>query len=641
LKIRPIVDFQVEESSPKTHFVPDIPRTQGNFTGEFYDIVARASNNAPLFIDPDPLISSHIPKTGQVDIFMKPSDLQLLELINVDEDAGTIHFKNRRMLFLDADALGFLRKEMIESLGRDQARRLLMRFGYARGYRNALAMRQWFNWKSDEDLWIAGAKLHGLEGSVKVNPIHAEIDRENGICEVVAEWLNSYEADQHLKHLGLSDVPVCWTLTGYASGYTSAVLGRDMFYIEHECVGRGDPRCLVRGSSKVDEESSVVRLALEQKLLEGKDFWKEIERISSERTELNELIEQLERHSLEIVQKEARVRELESQVIYLQETINEPYNVEELIGVSPGFRRVMTDIDQVASSDATVLISGETGTGKELVARAIQARSARKSRPLVIVNCAALPAGLVESELFGHEKGAFTGAVQRKLGRFEIANGATIFLDEIGELPLETQSKFLRILQQGEFERVGGTQTIKVEARVLAATNQSLEKLVAEGKFRADLFYRLNVFPIRMPPLRERVDDIRLLTNYFAQKFRARFNKKNISSIDQQSMNRLLQYSWPGNVRELEHVIERAVLLATGDVLKINLPLSENEIMSVGAVSSDGSQELVTLDEMERSYIREVLRNTGGVIAGKGGAAEILGLPPSTLRSRMKKLGVH
>jgi transcriptional regulator with GAF, ATPase, and Fis domain len=576
-----------------------------------------------------------------MDIFMKPSDLQLLELINVDEDAGTIHFKNRRMLFLDADALGFLRKEMIESLGRDQARRLLMRFGYARGYRNALAMRQWFNWESDEDWWIAGAKLHGLEGSVKVNLIHAEIDRENGICEVVAEWVNSYEADQHLKHLGLSDSPVCWTLTGYANGYTSAVLGRDMYYIEHECVGRGDSRCLVRGSAKVDENSSVVRLALEQKLLEGKDFWKEVERISSERTELKELLQQLERRSIEVVQKEARVRELESQVIYLQETINEPYNVEELIGASPGFRGVMKDIDQVASSDATVLITGETGTGKELVARAIHARSTRKTRPLVIVNCAALPAGLVESELFGHEKGAFTGAVQRKLGRFEIANGATIFLDEVGELPLETQSKFLRILQQGEFERVGGTQTIKVEARVLAATNQSPEKLVAEGKFRADLFYRLNVFPIRMPPLRERVDDIRLLTNYFAQKFRTRFNKKNISSIDQQSMNRLLQYSWPGNVRELEHVIERAVLLATGDVLKINLPLIENEILSVGAVASNGSQELVTLDEMERSYIREVLRNTGGVIAGKGGAAEILGLPPSTLRSRMKKLGVH
>lgn len=571
---------------------------------------------------------------------MKPSDLQLLELISVDEDAGTIYFKNRRMLFLDADAMGFLRKEMIESLGREQARRLLMRFGYARGYRNALTMRQWFDWKSDEDLWMAGARLHGLEGSVKVKPIHAEIDRENGVCEVAAEWVNSYEAEQHIKHLGLSDIPVCWTLTGYANGYTSAVLGRDMYYLERECIGRGDARCLVKGTARVDENSSVARIAMEQKLLKESDFGKEIERISNERSELKALVEEVERRSIELAQKDARVRELESQVIYLQETKNEPYNVDELIGTSSEFRKVMTDIDQVAATDASVLIVGETGTGKELIARAIHARSTRKNRPLIVVNCAALPTGLVESELFGHEKGAFTGAVQRKLGKFEIANGTTIFLDEVGELPLETQSKFLRILQQGEFERVGGTQTIKVESRVLSATNQSLEKLVAEGKFRADLFYRLNVFPIRVPPLRERVDDIRLLTNYFAQKSRIRFNKKNISSIDQQSMTRLLQYSWPGNIRELEHVIERAVLLTNGNTLKISLPLSDQEIMGVDSVATGRTPELVTLDERERSYIQEVLRTTGGVIAGKGGAADILGLPPSTLRSRMKKLGV-
>jgi transcriptional regulator with PAS, ATPase and Fis domain len=574
---------------------------------------------------------------------MKPADLQLLELISVNEDAGTIYFKNRRMLFLDADALGLLRKELLDGLGRDNARRILFRFGYARGYRNALSMKQWFDWDSEKDWWRAGARLHELEGSVKVNPLRAEFDRERGICEVEAEWLNSYEAEQHLKHIGKSETPVCWTLLGYSSGYTSAVLGHDMFYIERECVGRGDSRCLVYGSSHFDEDSEGFRLAREQKLLKGTDHSLELQRIKSERTELQGFIEEIERQSIELMQKEAKVRELESQVIYLQESLNETFNVEELIGASPGFRRVIEDVDRVAPTDATVLITGETGTGKEVIARAIHARSGRSKRPLVIVNCAALPSGLVESELFGHEKGAFTGAVQRKLGRFEIANGATIFLDEVGELPLETQAKFLRVLQQGEFERVGGTQSIKVDVRVLAATNQPLERLVAEGRFRSDLFYRLNVFPIIVPPLRERVEDIRLLTNYFAQKFRARF-KKPISSIDHESMERLLNYQWPGNVRELEHVIERAVLLAQGEVLRINLPLSEEEIAGVGRSQgiSDGrhNNRLVSLEEMERTYIQDVLRQTNGVIAGKGGAAEILDLPASTLRSRMKKLGI-
>jgi transcriptional regulator with GAF, ATPase, and Fis domain len=333
------------------------------------------------------------------------------------------------------------------------------------------------------------------------------------------------------------------------------------------------------------------------------------------------------------------VRELESQVIYLQESLNETYNVRELVGVSPGFKRVMHDVEQVAGSDATVLLTGETGTGKELIARAIHARSSRRQRPLVTVNSAALPAGLVESELFGHEKGAFTGAVQRRLGRVEVANGATIFLDEVGEIPLDVQAKFLRVLQEGEFERVGGTQTIKVDVRVIAATNQPLERLVAEGKFRSDLFYRLNVFPITLPPLRERRDDIRLLTNYFAQKYRARFKKK-ILSIEQQSLDRLMQYRWPGNVRELEHVIERAVLLANGEVLTINLPLSDGE-HAAQPTTEPAQRELVSLEEMERRYIREVLEQTGGVIAGKGGAAEILDLPASTLRSRMKKLGLR
>ena len=371
-----------------------------------------------------------------------------------------------------------------------------------------------------------------------------------------------------------------------------------------------------------------------------------MERITGERAELQRLVKDLETRAVELARERARIDELETQVVYLQESLNETYNVRELVGTSPAFKRVMGDATQVAATDATVLLTGETGTGKELIARAIHARSSRRKRPLVTVNCAALPAGLIESELFGHEKGAFTGAVGRRLGRFEIANGATLFLDEVGELPLDVQAKFLRVLQEGEFERVGGAFTLKTDARVIAATNQPLEKLVAEGKFRADLFYRLNVFPIHLPPLRERREDIRLLTNYFAQKYRARF-KKPIVSIEQRSLERLFDYPFPGNVRELEHIVERAVLLANGETLTI-IPPALEEVSTLarqetgasegtnGAVSS--VSPLVTLAEMERNYIQTVLHRTNGLIAGKGGAAEILDLPASTLRSRMKKL---
>lgn len=560
-----------------------------------------------------------------------------MELLQIDEAAGTIYFNNRRMLIFDADALGFLRKELIESLGFAGARHILVRFGYARGYRDALTMKEMFNWDTVEDWWKAGKRLHSIEGIVGVNPVRFNVDKEKGVFEVEAEWINSYEAEQHLKHVGRSDTPACWTLIGYAGGYSSAVFGDDVFYFETECIARGDERCYVVGKTVSDKGSEAAQIAMEYYHI--KDFDKEIEHIVNDRANLQSLLLELDRSSRDLAREQERVRALESQVYFLQEAINQNYNLEEMVGVSPTFKQVMRDVEKVAPSDATVLITGETGTGKELIARAIHSRSARRTRPIITVNCAALPSGLVESELFGHEKGAFTGAVQRKLGRFELANGATIFLDEIGELPLDTQAKFLRVLQQGEFERVGGTQTIKVDARVLAATNRPLAQLVEEGKFRSDLFYRLNVFPINIPPLRERGEDIVLLTNYFAQKFRARF-KKNITSISQASLDRLRNYSWPGNVRELEHIVERAVLLSEGDVLTIDLPLVREAAASSSVSAANAPRRLVTLDELERDYIEQVLRHTGGMIAGKGGAADLLGLPASTLRSRMKKLGV-
>ncbi len=325
---------------------------------------------------------------------------------------------------------------------------------------------------------------------------------------------------------------------------------------------------------------------------------------------------------------------LHKENVYLQEEIKATHNFEEIIGESLVIRRVLRSVEQVAPTDSTVLIRGETGTGKELIARAIHDCSRRRSRPLVRVNCAALPPGLVESELFGHEKGAFTGALSKKIGRFELAHQGTIFLDEVGDLPLETQAKLLRVLQEQEFERVGGAQTITVDVRVMAATNRDLKTAVTRQTFRADLFYRLNVFPIHLPPLRERTEDIPILTRYFIDKYVKKMNKR-FETIGHRTMDRLVQYHWPGNVRELEHVIERAVIHCQGPILEVG-----SDAMSVAGDATATPEPLMTLEEMERSHIRKVLEQTKWVIGGPKGAAELLNIHPNTLRSRLPKLGI-
>jgi formate hydrogenlyase transcriptional activator len=323
---------------------------------------------------------------------------------------------------------------------------------------------------------------------------------------------------------------------------------------------------------------------------------------------------------------------LEAQNVYLQEEIKGTHNFEELIGGSTSLKKVLKNVERVAPTDSTVLITGETGTGKELIARAIHNLSPRKDRPLVKVNCAAIPAGLIESELFGHEKGAFTGALTKKVGRFELADKGTIFLDEIGELPLDLQSKLLRVLQEGEFERVGGTQTFKVNVRVIAATNRDLEQQSKTGHYRPDLYYRLNVFPIHLPALREREGDIPLLAQFFVSKFATDFGKK-IDRIPERMIASLQRYPWPGNIRELEHVIERAVILSEGSELEPIDWLSQPG-------GKAGSGKTLTLEEMERQHIVDVLDQTNWRVSGDKGAAKILDLNPTTLEARMKKLGI-
>ena len=317
----------------------------------------------------------------------------------------------------------------------------------------------------------------------------------------------------------------------------------------------------------------------------------------------------------------------------LADEVRAKYDYEEIIGNSPLLQEVMKKVGMVAPTDSTVLILGETGTGKELICRAIHHLSRRSSKPLVKLNCAAIPSGLIESELFGHEKGAFTGAIAQKQGRFELAHEGSIFLDEIGDIPLDMQPKLLRLLQEQEFERVGGTRTIKVDTRVITATHRDLKQMVQEGTFREDLFYRLNIFPITIPPFRERREDIPLLARYFVRRVCGRLGRPD-SDFSKAALQRLQEYSWPGNVRELENIVERAVILCAGGTID-----AEHIQVDVGSGPlPEGS--FGTLEQVEKQHIVEALKSTGGKVGGKGGAAGLLGLKPTTLLSRMKKLGI-
>jgi transcriptional regulator with GAF, ATPase, and Fis domain len=353
---------------------------------------------------------------------------------------------------------------------------------------------------------------------------------------------------------------------------------------------------------------------------------------------------------------------LQAENVYLQEELRQEHNFEEMVGSSPALLEMLQKVEIVAPTDATVLIYGETGTGKELVARALHNRSARKDRPLVKVNCGAISAGLVESELFGHVKGAFTGALERRVGRFELADGGTIFLDEVGELPMEAQVKLLHVLQEQEFEPVGSSRTVRVDVRIIAATNRDLEDAVRAGRFRSDLFYRLNVFPIQVPPLRERRSDIPQLVTFFLSRFCKKLGKK-IEAVPQGTMELLTMYAWPGNIRELQNLIERAVVLSQGPVLRLDRALLPPIAVDLGATIPERMSgaplkpdrdadhrrpstnpvpgDSPTLEEVEKRHILAVLKQTGGVIEGPKGAAKILNLHPNTLRSRMKKLGIR
>ena len=379
--------------------------------------------------------------------------------------------------------------------------------------------------------------------------------------------------------------------------------------------------CRSKGGKKIPVEMSASALHVEGKslmLMIVRDITERVKADQALRTAMTEIEELKDR--------------LQAENEYLQDEIRVSHNFEEIITCSEALKKPLRQVEQVASTDATVLILGESGTGKELLARAVHSTSDRADRPLVKVNCAALPANLIESELFGHEKGAFTGALERRTGRFELADGGTLFLDEIGDLPLELQPKLLRVLQEGEFERLGSPHTTKVDVRIIAATNRDLGNALAAGDFREDLYYRLNVFPILCPPLRDRKEDIPLLANHFARKYASKFGKK-IEGIQQRVMESLQAYDWPGNVRELENVVERAIIITQGQYLDLGDSLPKHGVPSP-------ESPLLTIEALEREHISKVLESVNWKVRGDRGAAKVLDIKPTTLEARMKKLNI-
>ena len=439
---------------------------------------------------------------------------------------GTIWLDDRRMVLLHNAALASLRRELIETLGIEKARGILTRMGYLAGSRDADMVRRVRPESSDFDAFAVGPQLHGLEGFVGVESVHMDLDLKAGEFHGEFLWRNSAEAEEHIAAYGIGNAPVCWMQQGYANGYISSFLGKQFLVREIECKAMGHPACKIVGKP-LDEWDDPDR---DFRYLQAQEF--------------------VDSPNRKIFAFGGRST--------VGQAADGKYN---LVGVSAGFNAVCPMLQRVASTKATVIFLGESGVGKEQFARTLHAISDRAEQPFVAINCAAIPEQLIESELFGVEKGGYSGASQSRPGRFERANGGTLFLDEIGTLSVFAQGKLLRALQEGEIERIGDTRVRRVDVRVVAATNEDLRQLVEAGQFRADLYYRLNVFPVHIPPLRERKEDILLLVEHFLNRYSA-LHKRQIKGLTEAAIDALMFYAWPGNIRELENVIERGVILA-------------------------------------------------------------------------------
>ncbi len=545
-----------------------------------------------------------------------PKDLRAR--VHFCADSGQIWLHEHRMLLVHAEAQASLRKELIDTLGIERARGLLTRMGYTSGMRDAELVRAASG--DDAEAFMTGPRLHALEGIVRVTPIHLELDRASSRFHAELLWENSWEGTWHKRDFGIHTEPVCWTQIGYACGYTSAFMGKRILYKEVECVGAGARNCRIVG--KPVEE------------------WPDAE-------------EHMRYFHPENIADQ--LLDLQTQLAQLRSTIVERERVpDEMVGDSPAFRSAFGLLRKAATTHISVLLLGETGVGKEMFARYLHQTGPRASEPFVAVNCAAMPPDLVESELFGVEKGAYTGASASRPGRFERAHGGTLFLDEIGDLPPAAQAKLLRVLQEGELERLGDHRTRHVNVRVVAATNANLAELVKEGRFRSDLYYRLNAYQVFIPPLRERKEDISPLAKRFLAKFSA-LHEKNLLGFSDKAKRALLDHPWPGNIRELQNMIERGVILAPqGGRVEIEHLFTCHEDGRAEEIGLDRNGELdlndtaalrrlcdtvlggsVSLDAIEARLLEAAVDRAQGNLSS---AARMLGITRPRLAYRLKRL---
>ena len=550
-----------------------------------------------------------------------PSDADLRRLVQFSSSDGRIWLAGQRMLLLHASALASLRRELMQSIGHEKTRRLLMRTGYAAGESDAALARQVRSDAPMFSMFSVGPQLHMLEGAVQVTPIKFSQDMAKNEFEGLYRWDHSWEVETHMRDFGLQDHPVCWMLLGYATGYTSAFFGRRILFKEIQCTACGHDHCLIEGRFKTD--------------------WPDGEEMEADYAPDAMLIE---------------LQNLKQQVEVMRDNLPPEDDVGPLLGRSKSFKAATDLLRKAAGTQVTVLLTGETGVGKERFARALHALSDRATQPFIAINCAALPPDLIESELFGAEKGAYTGSAAARPGRFERADGGTLMLDELGELPLPVQSKLLRVLQDGVVERLGGTATKRVNVRVVAATNVDLQVAVAQGKFRQDLLYRLNVYPIRVPALRERLEDIEILAMHLLKRFSERHNK-GLAGFSDRALDALRHHDWPGNVRELENLIERGVILTgAGEWVDVECLFpgypaksshsTDSVVSKTGRLSKGSSHqgqallnELVdrqlSLTNMESMLIHEAVERSNGNISA---AARLLGLTRPQLSYRLGKI---
>ena len=538
---------------------------------------------------------------------MRAENLDLKELLELDPEGGVIRFAGQRAILLDAVAMGLLRKYLVENFGLTAARTVLTQFGFAHGWRMADAMQSEFKWHSNEEWRNAGTRIHTLEGLFGVDPEWQDPLSKEGLILTA-----TYEAEQHLLHFGRADAPMCWTITGLISGYLSRIAGKEIFVIEDRCQGKGDASCRLHGRTREEWGNEQA---------EGLKFYHPAHLKDCLEISLHRVVETLK----------AAERKLNSHrraLVHVARDIEEP--LLGIIAKSPAMRQLVDLSRRVAKVDSTVLITGESGSGKERIARLIHEESTRSGGPFITVNCGAITETLLESELFGHARGAFTGATHDRPGLFEAANGGTLLLDEVGEVSPGMQVKLLRAVQEREIRRVGENKNRKVNVRIIAATNRNLALGVANGIFRQDLYYRLKVVELNVPPLRERKEDVLPLARVLLAGS-ALLMKRTISGLTPGATDQLLRYGWPGNVRELENTMERAVALAPGNRVELeDLPEEIRQACPVPLVSEGAVRPL---DEIEKEYILATLALNGG---NQTRTAEQLQIGSATLYRKLK-----